>query len=206
MTIFRSMLLAVSTLAALSGFAMAGTDIPCDKLSAGIEVFQCKEVRREFKVGLKTDDSVFCAENIPIRLDNGCLVNGLTGVKNEMIGNEKVLAKMLYAVIPAKVTREQTEKFKLQCEPVKQFGGILRGSSIGHAIKGFTAPEMPGKDNEARKQAWEKYLAKDGKRALNFWSVNADLHNVKTESQTCILYNSSTNTKLLEFNVEIQKK
>ncbi len=205
MNIVRSMLLAASTVVVLSGLAIAGTDIPCDKLSAGIEVFQCKEVRREFKIGLKTDDSVFCAENVPLKLDNGCVVNGLTGVKNEMVGNEKVLTKVVYAVIPAKVTRDQTEKFKLQCEPVKQFGGILRGSSIGHTIKGFTAPEMPGKDNEARKQAWEKDLSKVGKRALNFWTLNADLNGRKTESQTCILFNQATNTKLLEFNIEIQK-
>jgi hypothetical protein len=191
---------------AISVGAHAGTDIPCDKLSAGIEIFQCKSVKRSYKIGLQTNENMFCAENEQVILEKGCVINGLTAVENEISGSEKILQKTIYATIPAKVTRDQVEKFQLQCEPEKMSGGVKPGSNIGHRIKGFTASDLPGKDNGDRNKAWEDSLAPKGKRWFNSWVVNVDPNASKTESQTCILYNAATNTKLLEFNAEIQKK
>lgn len=187
-----------------AGIVSAATDIPCDKLSAGIELFQCKSVKREYKIGLKKDEGTFCAELGQLKVEKGCVVNGLTGIGNEMSGSEKVFQKTIYAVISAKISRDATDKFELQCEPKVYSGGISSGSNIGHRIDGFNVSQMPGKDNGDRNQAWVESLAKKGKRPLNYWVVNPSSTLNAATQQTCILYNTTTNTKLIEFNAEIQ--
>ncbi len=204
MKMFTKLTLAVLTLLIYAGVAIAGTDIPCDKLSAGIEVYQCKSVKREYKIGLKKDEGAFCAELEQIKIANGCVVNGLTGFSNEIAGSEKVFQKTIYAVISATIRRDATDKFELQCEPKVYSGGISSGSNIGHRIDGFNVSQMPGKDNGDRNQAWIDSLAKKGKRPLNYWVVNPSSTLNAAVQQTCILYNTTTNTKLLEFNGEIQ--
>ena len=186
------------------GIASAATDIPCDKLSVGVEVFQCKSVKREYKIGLAKDEGTFCAELEQLKVEKGCVVNGLTGVSNEMYGNEKVLQKNIYSVISAKTGRDATDKFEFQCEPKVYSGGISSGHNIGHRIDGFTVTQMPGKDNGDRNQAWVDSLAKKGKRPLNYLVVNPSPALNATVQQTCIFYNKTTNTKLMEFNAEIE--
>lgn len=196
-------ILGTSTILFSAAYALAG-DIPCDKLGEKIEFYQCKQVRREFKVGIKKNDGFFCAEHKKIVPVDGCAIKGFDGVKNDKVGDEAVQATYIYALIPASVSRDQTDKFRWQCEPRVNHAGINTASSIGKMIPGFTVTEQVGKDNATRDGMWQDDLKKNGKRLLGTWTSSAHFQGSNVIQQRCILYNEATNTMLVDMYGDIQ--
>jgi hypothetical protein len=188
-----SLVLGMALIMAWAGIALAQD---CDPAFKNIEAYYCKEGKKEFKVGLKTDERTVCVELKQLKID-GCDVEPVATMRT---------GQYIYFIGP-KGAKSKFQSYKFQCDndAGSYRGGIHGGSFEGHLHPDYTIGKFPGESNSDRARRFMEDLESEGK-AL-YGSVHifqpVDKFNLKYDKQICQFFNEKTEKIALRFTCTV---
>lgn len=188
-----ALVLGITLMMAWAGIALAQG---CDPAFKSIEAYYCKEGKKEFKVGLKTDERRVCVELKQLKID-GCDVEPVATMRT---------SQYIYFIGP-KSAKSKFQSYKLQCdnEAENYRGGIHGGSFAGHLHPDYTIGKFPGESDSDRHERFIKDLEEQGKAF--YGSVHifqpVDKFNLKYDKQACQFFNEKTEKIALRFTCTV---